>query len=99
MKPIDFDAAFSRALSRWIEKNSGKFKTEDEMEEAAPDFYAQWLTTPAEFLGGETPGSYFDRYQNARELTDLMLTYIADGVPVPDPLSRGTGILPVPCAA
>ena len=86
MKPIDFDAAFTRALGLWIEENRGKYKTADEMEEAAPDFYAHWLSMPAEFLGGETPGGYFQRYQDARELTGLLLRYIAEGVPVPDPL-------------
>ena len=86
MKPIDFDAAFSQALGRWIEENRENYKTADAMEEAVPDFYAHWLKTPAAFLDGETPGGYFARYQDTRELAALLLSYIAEGVPVPDPL-------------
>jgi len=86
MKLIDFDAAFSEALGRWIEENRGKYKTADEMEDAAPDVYAHWLQTPADFLDGETPGGYFDRCTDANELIALMREYIAQGIPVPDPL-------------
>jgi hypothetical protein len=86
MKPIDFDAAFSKALGRWIEENRGRYKTADEMEDAAPAFYTQWLNTPADFLSGETPDGFFARYDNAGALIDLMQSYIGQGVPVPDPL-------------
>ncbi len=86
MKPIDFDAAFAQALGRWIEENRGKFRSADAMEDAAPEFYTQWLAAPADFLGGETPDGYFARYTNAGELIKLLLSYIAQGVPVPDPL-------------
>jgi len=86
MKLIDFDAEFSLALGHWIENNRGKFKTADEMEDAAPDFYAQWLQTPAKFLRGETPEGYFAHYGDARELIGLLHAYIKAGVPLPDPL-------------
>ena len=86
MKPIDFDAEFSKALGLWIEENRKRFKTADEMEDAAQDVYARWLQTPADFLQGETPGGYFSRYADTGELIRLMLSYIGDGVPVPDPL-------------
>ncbi|MBN1776576.1 MAG: hypothetical protein JW811_00490 [Clostridiales bacterium] len=86
MKLIDFDAAFAQALSRWIEENRDKYKTADAMEEAAPEFYLTWLKTPAAFLDGETPGGYFARYTDAQELLDLLVHYIAQAVPVPDPL-------------
>jgi hypothetical protein len=86
MKPIDFDAEFSKALGRWIEENRRRYKTADEMEDAAQDVYAQWLQTPADFLDGETPGGYFDRYADSGELIRLLLSYIGESVPVPDPL-------------
>jgi len=86
MKLINFDAAFSQALSRWIEENRGHYKTTDAMEEAVPEFYAGWLAAPAEFLDGETPGGYFTRYGDAKELLGLLTDYITQAVPVPDPL-------------
>ncbi len=86
MNLIDFDAAFSQALSRWIEDNRGHYKTADALEEAAPEFYTTWLQTPADFLAGETPSGYFARYTVAAELIALMRDYITEGVAVPDPL-------------
>jgi hypothetical protein len=86
MKLIDFDAAFMEALSRWIEENRGKYKTASAMEEAAPDVYTRWLNTPADFMDGETPAGYFARYDDANALAALLVDYITQGVPVPDPL-------------
>ncbi len=86
MKLIDFDAAFAKALGRWIEENRGKYKTADALEEAAPEFYTAWLKTPADFLDGQTPAEYFERFTDAKALIDLLNDYIAQGVPTPDPL-------------
>ncbi|MDD3212802.1 MAG: hypothetical protein PHY64_03975 [Eubacteriales bacterium] len=86
MKPIDFDAHFTDALNEWIEKNSAKRMRPEEMEDAAPEFYLQWLDTPADWLEGATPNAYFDRYTDAAELTKLLTEYVREEVPVPDPL-------------
>lgn len=86
MKLIDFDAAFAQALGRWIEENRGKYKTADALEEAAPEFYARWLKTPADFLDGQAPAKYFERYTDAGALIGLLIEYAAQGVPIPDPL-------------
>lgn len=45
-----------------------------------------WLNSPAAFLGGEAPGLYFQKFDNASELVRWMLAYIDADVPVPDPL-------------
>ena len=86
MKPIDFDAHFTDALNEWIEKNSAKRMRPEEMEDAAPEFYLQWLDTPADWLEGVTPNAYFDRCTDAAELTKLLTEYIREEVSVPDPL-------------
>jgi hypothetical protein len=86
MELINFDAEFSQALTRWIEDNREKYKTADAMEEAAPEVYTRWLSTPADFLDGETPGGYFARYTDSGELISLLRRYLDEGVPVPDPL-------------
>jgi hypothetical protein len=86
MKPIDFDARFAETLNTWMEKYRKKFKRSEDMEDAAPDVYLEWLATPAPWLGGATPGEYFDRYGDARTLVELLTGYVREGVPVPDPL-------------
>lgn len=86
MKPIDFDARFTEALNAWIEKNSAKRMRPEEMEDAAPEFYLKWLNLPADWLDGATPGAFFERFSDAAELTDLLVKYVREGVPVPDPL-------------
>ena len=50
MELIDFDARFNDALNEWMEKNRKKFKRPEDMEDAAPEFYMEWLETPADWL-------------------------------------------------
>lgn len=86
MKIIDFDAYFSDVLSDWIEKNQHRFRKPDDMENEVPDVYLRWLNTPADWLDGATPGSYFDRFEDSAALCELLKQYIAEEVSVPDPL-------------
>lgn len=87
MKLIDFDAYFSDYLNAWMKENSHKYKTPEAMEEAAPEIYLKFLNTPADWLNGLTPGTYFDQYQDADMLCDWLLAYTRQNdVPVPDPL-------------
>lgn len=86
MKLIDFDAEFAKALNRWIEDNRTKYKNADDMEDAAPEVYAQWLSTPADFLDGKTPASYFKSYEDSGALIELLKQYLENELPAPDPL-------------
>lgn len=83
---LDFDANFKAYHKKWMELNKGRFKTFEEMEEAMPEVYMRWLNSPAAFLGGKTPGSFFDEYSSAPELVKWMRLYDAENVPVPDQL-------------
>ena len=86
MTIIDFDAKFTEVLNDWIEKNQHRFRKPDDMEEEVPDVYLRWLNTPADWLDGAAPGTYFDRFSDASELCELLKAYIAQEVSVPDPL-------------
>ncbi len=86
MQIIDFDAHFTEVLNDWIEKNRARYKKVDDMEDDVPDVYLRWLNTPADWLDGATPGAYFERFSDSRELCRGMVDYIAADVPVPDPL-------------
>jgi hypothetical protein len=86
MEPIDFDLHFNEALTQWIEKNRHKFKHPEDMEDAAPDFYLEWLATPAAWLDGAAPGEYFNRFTDGQTLVDTLVEYTNSEVPVPDPL-------------
>ena len=86
MKIIDFDAYFTDVLNDWIDQNQGRFKKPDDMENEVPDVYLRWLNTPAEWLDGATPGAYFDQFSDSAELCEALKQYIAEEVPVPDPL-------------
>ena len=86
MQIIDFDARFTEVLNDWIEKNRSRYKRPEDMEDDVPDVYLRWLNQPAAWLDGATPGAYFERYANAGELCALLCEYIAQEVPVPDPL-------------
>ena len=86
MQIIDFDEKFTEVLNDWIEKNQSRFRKPDDMENEVPDVYLRWLNTPAQWLGGATPGTYFEQFNNSRELCQLMRDYIEQEVSVPDPL-------------
>ena len=86
MQIIDFDAKFTDVLNNWIEKNRSRFRKPDDMENEVPDVYLRWLNTPADWLGGATPGSYFEQFDSAAELCALLKAYINEEVSVPDPL-------------
>lgn len=86
MKIIDFDEHFSDYLTGWMEKNASRFRNADEMEDAAPEVYVRWLNTPADWLDGKRPGQAYDDCKNADELCALLVQYVAEDVPVPDPL-------------
>lgn len=86
MKIIDFDARFSQVLTDWIEKNRSRFKRPEAMEEEVPEVYLKFLNTPADWLDGQTPGAYFDQFEDSAMLCDWMCEYIKEGVPTPDPL-------------
>ena len=86
MQIIDFDAMFTEVLTDWIEKNRNRFRRPDDMENEVPDVYLRWLNTPADWLDGATPGTYFERFSSSAELCDMLKAYIADGTPAPDPL-------------
>ena len=86
MQIIDFDAKFTDVLNDWIEKNRSRFRKPDDMENEVPDVYLRWLNTPASWLGGVTPGSYFEQFDSAAELCGLLKSYINEEVSVPDPL-------------
>ncbi len=83
---IDFDEKFNEYLTDWMEKNRSRFRNADEMEEATPDVYTQWLITPADWLGGETPSAYFDQSSDTAALCALMVRYVEEDVCVPDVL-------------
>lgn len=86
MQIIDFDAKFTEVLNDWIEKNRSRYRRPDDMENDVPDVYLRFLNTPADWLGGATPGTYFEKYEDSADLCLLLKTYIAEEVPVPDPL-------------
>ena len=82
----DFDTEFSQYLQQWYEKNFGRFRTYDEMEDYVPEVYQTFLDTPAAFLDGEKPGTFFDKFDDPVLLTDWLAEYVHQDVNVPDML-------------
>ncbi len=86
MKCIDFDSRFGDYVKHWMEEHQDDYATMDEMEQDVPAVYAQFLDTPADWLDGEKPGEYFERYDDPAQLIDWMSDYLRQHVPVPDML-------------
>ena len=86
MTCIDFDAYFTEYLNAWIEANRSRYERPEDMEDDMPSVYISFLNQPADWLDGATPGAYFERESDAEALCALLVRYVREGVPVPDPL-------------
>ena len=85
MNCIDFDKQFELYTRKWMEKNAEKYNNNmDVIEAMMPDIYMEFLSTPASWLGGESPEAYFEQYDDAAMLIDWMCAYYERNVPVPD---------------
>lgn len=85
MKCIDFDRQFEVYTRAWMEKNAEKYNNNmDVIEAMMPEIYMEFLEKPAVWLGGQTPVTYFEQYDDAEMLVDWMCAYYEQGVPVPD---------------
>lgn len=86
MKCIDFDAKFGLYTEKWIAENRHRFRNMDLLEEEIPELYLRWLNTPADWLDGRAPGEWFNQYDNAEELVEMMRAYQKQRISIPDPL-------------
>ena len=85
MKCINFDHQFELYAADWMKKNAEKYKNNmDVIEMMMPDVYMEFLSKPAQWLGGKTPEKYFAQYKDPQMLVDLMCQYEEEKVPVPD---------------
>ena len=81
---LDFDANFAAYCEKWMQMNKNKFKNIEQMEDAMPEVYMRWLNSPAAFLMGEAPATYFEKYSDPVMLMNWVTEYEAAQVPVPD---------------
>ena len=85
MNCINFDQQFERYTREWMEKNAEKYNNNmDVIEAMMPEVYMEFLAKPAAWLGGESPESFFEQYDDAAMLVEWMCAYYEQGVPVPD---------------
>lgn len=97
MKLWNFSKRFSRVAEAWMKQNAGKYKVE-ELEERLPDLYMRWLNTPAAWLDGDAPATYFNRFDDAEELVAMVDEYCRANIAVPDPLFDRIVALGAPAA-
>lgn len=86
MRLIDFDEKFSQHLSAWLEENEEAYANADRLEEEVPQVYADFLDTPAPWLGGKKPGEYFEQFNQPEELVEWLEEYLRGNIHVPDML-------------
>ena len=85
MNCINFDKQFELYTRKWMEQNAEKYNNNmDIIEAMMPDIYMEFLTMPATWLGGKTPESYFEQYDDAEMLIKWMCAYYEQDIPVPD---------------
>lgn len=88
MELINFDKQFLDFTNTWVDTHQGEYKNMEALEEDMGHIYMHFLNTPAPWLGGLTPGSYFSEYDDPKVLVDWLEEYCQKGVPVPDLLQE-----------
>lgn len=97
MKCINFDQQFLEFTNTWVDKHQDEYKDMDALEADMPHIYMHFLNTPAPWLGGLTPGSYFSEYDDPKVLVDWLEEYCQKGIPVPDLLQERIVQVGLPC--
>ena len=99
MELINFDTHFEKYTDTWLKKNAGKHKNADALEAAMFEVYMRWVNTPADWLGGKTPDSYFESFTDPDELVDMLAEYHRRGIPMPEQLTERIAHLGASAAA
>ncbi len=84
MRIIDFDEKFYEFMRKWMAAHPKV--TAKQVENRYNELMAEWIDLPAEWLDGATPANYFNRYETAEELMDLLRGYHAADIGLPEPL-------------
>jgi len=84
MKIIDFDKKFFEFARGWVLKHPGM--NEDQIESSYNEMMGEWISAPADWLDGSSPADYFDQFEDAAQLVNLMRGYIAAKINLPEPL-------------
>lgn len=91
MKIYDFDEKFFDYARTWIALHPGL--SEKQIEDSYNEMMLSWLNAPAKWLDGATPGAYFERYSEPRDLMKLVEEYDRRDIGLPEPLySRIVGL-------
>lgn len=84
MKIHDFDSKFFEYAQTWMALHPGL--TEKQVEDSYNEIMLNFLNAPAKWLDGETPGTYFNRYDSAKDLIKLVEEYDKRDIGLPEPL-------------
>ena len=70
---IDFDRMFEDYAMEWFKEHGGEYESDEEMEEAMPDVYEQWASSPSRKLGGIAPRAFFDSIEDPDRLVAILV--------------------------
>ena len=96
MKIYDFDSKFFEYAQTWMALHPTM--TEKQVEESYNEIMLNFLNAPAKWLGGETPGTYFNRYDQPKDLMKLLEEYDKRDIGLPEPLYTHIVALGETCA-
>ena len=96
MKIHDFDAKFFEYARTWMAMHPGL--TEQQVEDSYNEIMLNFLNAPAQWLNGETPGTYFNRYDQPKDLMKLIEEYDKRDIGLPEPLYARIVALGETCA-
>ena len=96
MKLYDFDEKFMDYCREWVALHPGL--NPQQIEDHYNEMMLGWLNAPASWLGGQTPGTYFNRYSEPKDLMKLLEEYDKRDMGLPEPLFNRIVTLGETCA-
>lgn len=90
-----FDEHFNQYLRTWLASPQNQFDDADEALDALGyELYTRWLNAPASWLDGQTPGLYFEQFDDPAHLLAWMEEYQQQDIPLPATLLERITALP-----
>lgn len=84
MKLIDFDEKFSVFILDWLKAHEESYKNYDDMEDDIPHIYQHFVSSPMDYLDGQSPREFFSKFEDFDSIIKLVRAYTEHETSIPD---------------
>ncbi|MGI6664713.1 MAG: hypothetical protein ACOX3W_04805 [Christensenellaceae bacterium] len=86
LKLIDMNAKFAEDYMKWAVEHPEEVEQAERLDDLYYEMYAAWLSTPKEWLEGQSPQAYFETIDDPQMYVSAFIAYILEEIDLPDAL-------------